>query len=289
MERSKIIKRCVSFYEEIRSKHEDLILFFILTLFVYFRDKSSGQLSLGGRMNSIIRCEALEDLKRMVMLLYVFKAFCLLRPHQLKRIILTPHEKGLRYSLFDYSCLGALDDTYIEVTIPESEKSRYRTKKNKICTNILRMCNQEMKFVYVLSKWQRSASDIRHLSFCSSEVAHGFITEAQELKGAQQNYIYFIDIHQGIEEGPLRDKHPRQETQLRDGGDGGSANPEARKPQQRQDRRRLQDAIVNCWRPTRCRRSVFLGVSAGDGKDRRIWGEETRRGLEWVRATFLKN
>ncbi|RYR24779.1 hypothetical protein Ahy_B02g058320 [Arachis hypogaea] len=60
MEWSKIIKRCVSFYEEMGFKHEDLILFFVLTLFVYFRDRSSGQLSLGRRMNSRIRPKALE-------------------------------------------------------------------------------------------------------------------------------------------------------------------------------------------------------------------------------------
>ncbi|RYQ95007.1 hypothetical protein Ahy_B08g089985 [Arachis hypogaea] len=60
MERSEIIKRCVYFYEEMRSKHEDLMLFFVLMLFVYFRDRTSGQLSLGGRMNSRIRREALE-------------------------------------------------------------------------------------------------------------------------------------------------------------------------------------------------------------------------------------
>ncbi|RYQ91617.1 hypothetical protein Ahy_B09g097593 [Arachis hypogaea] len=44
-----------------RSKHEDLILFLVLTLFVYFRD-SSGQLSLGERMNSRIRREALKHI-----------------------------------------------------------------------------------------------------------------------------------------------------------------------------------------------------------------------------------
>ncbi|RYQ91437.1 hypothetical protein Ahy_B09g097307 [Arachis hypogaea] len=60
MERSEIIKRCVCFYEEMKSKHEDLILFFVLTLFVYFRDRSSGQLSLGRRMNSRIRRKDLE-------------------------------------------------------------------------------------------------------------------------------------------------------------------------------------------------------------------------------------
>ncbi|RYR79849.1 hypothetical protein Ahy_A01g004652 [Arachis hypogaea] len=43
-----------------RSKYEDLMLFFVLTLFVYFRDRTSGQLSLGRRINSRIRREALE-------------------------------------------------------------------------------------------------------------------------------------------------------------------------------------------------------------------------------------
>nr|XP_025670034.1 uncharacterized protein LOC112769781 [Arachis hypogaea] len=48
-------------------------------------------------------------------------------------------------------CLGALDGTYIEVTVPESDKSRYRTRKGKICTNVLGVCNRDMSFVYVLS------------------------------------------------------------------------------------------------------------------------------------------
>ncbi|RYR41852.1 hypothetical protein Ahy_A08g038279 [Arachis hypogaea] len=43
-----------------RSNHEDLMLFFVLTLFVYFRNRTSGQLSLGESMNSRIRREALE-------------------------------------------------------------------------------------------------------------------------------------------------------------------------------------------------------------------------------------
>ncbi|KAL4315161.1 hypothetical protein AHAS_Ahas15G0157400 [Arachis hypogaea] len=49
--------------------------------------------------------------------------------------------------------LGALDRIYIEVTILECDKSRYRTRKCKICTNILRVCNPDMNFVYVLSNY----------------------------------------------------------------------------------------------------------------------------------------
>ncbi|XLR48063.1 hypothetical protein S83_032723, partial [Arachis hypogaea] len=33
--------------------------------------------------------------------------------------------------------LGALDDTYIEVTVPESDSPKYRVRKGKICINVL--------------------------------------------------------------------------------------------------------------------------------------------------------
>ncbi|XLR64863.1 hypothetical protein S83_015535, partial [Arachis hypogaea] len=232
MERLKIIKRYVCFYEEMRSKHEDLILFFVLTLFVYFRDRSSGQLSLGGRMNSRIRCEALEHIVgegdrnciwELRMKTNAFANFCELLEVQgeLKEdghvslleqvatflIILAHHKKKhslqvrfcrsgetvskyfnkvlkvvirIQSILFAKAtpveedcldptwrrfkgCLGALDGTYIEVTVPESEKARYRTRKGKICTNVLGVCNQEMGFVYVLSGWEGSAFDSRIL------------------------------------------------------------------------------------------------------------------------------
>ncbi|KAL4307169.1 hypothetical protein AHAS_Ahas16G0251400 [Arachis hypogaea] len=60
-------------------------------------------------------------------------------------------------------CLGALDGTYIDVTVLKSDKSRYRTRKSRISTNVLGVCNQNMNFVYVLSGWEGSASDSRIL------------------------------------------------------------------------------------------------------------------------------
>ncbi|XLR00439.1 hypothetical protein S83_066637, partial [Arachis hypogaea] len=62
-----------------------------------------------------------------------------------------------------YGCLGALDGIYIEVIVPESEKARYRIRKDKICTNVLGVCNREMGFIYVLNGWKGSASDSRIL------------------------------------------------------------------------------------------------------------------------------
>ncbi|RYR46709.1 hypothetical protein Ahy_A07g032488 [Arachis hypogaea] len=57
MERLKIM--CF-FYGMMRLKHDNLMLNFVLTLFVYFRNRSSGQVSLDRRMNSRITCDALE-------------------------------------------------------------------------------------------------------------------------------------------------------------------------------------------------------------------------------------
>ncbi|RYR38765.1 hypothetical protein Ahy_A09g043947 isoform C [Arachis hypogaea] len=80
-------------------------------------------------------------------------------------------------------CLGALDGTYIEVTVPELEKARYRTRKGKICTNVLGVCNREMGFVYVLSGWEGSASD--------SRILRDAITRRNSLKIPHGNDVIF--------------------------------------------------------------------------------------------------
>ncbi|XP_057773675.1 protein ALP1-like [Salvia miltiorrhiza] len=60
-------------------------------------------------------------------------------------------------------CLGALDGTYINVTVSNNDKPRYRTWKGQISTNVLGVCDRDMKFVYILSGWEGSAADSRIL------------------------------------------------------------------------------------------------------------------------------
>ncbi|KAL8523653.1 hypothetical protein ACS0TY_013574 [Phlomoides rotata] len=60
-------------------------------------------------------------------------------------------------------CLGALDGTYINVRVPAVDKGRYRTRKGQISTNVLAVCDRELRFVYVLPGWEGSASDARVL------------------------------------------------------------------------------------------------------------------------------
>ena len=49
------------------------------------------------------------------------------------------------------------------MTVPDSDKPRFRTRKGRISTNVLGVCNRDMNFVYVLSGWEGSASDSRIL------------------------------------------------------------------------------------------------------------------------------
>ncbi|KAK9289308.1 hypothetical protein L1049_007463 [Liquidambar formosana] len=61
------------------------------------------------------------------------------------------------------NCLGALNRTYVSVTVPEVDEPRYRTRENDIATNVLRVCSQDMQFIFLLPSWEGSATNLRVL------------------------------------------------------------------------------------------------------------------------------
>ncbi|XP_020259584.1 uncharacterized protein LOC109836081 [Asparagus officinalis] len=61
------------------------------------------------------------------------------------------------------NCLGALDGTYIRVRVALENKSRYRTRKGDIATNVLGVCSQNMQFIYIRPGWEGSTADSRVL------------------------------------------------------------------------------------------------------------------------------
>ncbi|XP_026662506.2 uncharacterized protein LOC113463064 [Phoenix dactylifera] len=67
-----------------------------------------------------------------------------------------------RWKLFK-NCLGALDGTYIKVNVEEVNKPRYRCRKGEIATNVLGVCTRDMQFIYILPRWEGSATDFRLL------------------------------------------------------------------------------------------------------------------------------
>ncbi|GJN03203.1 hypothetical protein PR202_ga20620 [Eleusine coracana subsp. coracana] len=60
-------------------------------------------------------------------------------------------------------CLGALDGTHVDIYVPLRDQGRYRNRKQKITTNVLGVCDWQMKFLYVLAGWEGSASNSRVL------------------------------------------------------------------------------------------------------------------------------
>lgn len=58
---------------------------------------------------------------------------------------------------------GALNETLVPVTVPTYAQGRYRNRKQQVATNVLRSCDRDMRFVYVLPGWEGSASDSRVL------------------------------------------------------------------------------------------------------------------------------
>ncbi|KAL8506499.1 hypothetical protein ACS0TY_017405 [Phlomoides rotata] len=60
-------------------------------------------------------------------------------------------------------CLGALHGTYIDLHVSSCDKPHFRTRKGRISTNVLGICDRNMRFVYVLPGWKGSAADCRVL------------------------------------------------------------------------------------------------------------------------------
>lgn len=64
---------------------------------------------------------------------------------------------------FFKNCLGTLYRTYIKVNVSEADKSRYRTRKGEITTNVLGVCSPTLQFIYVFPGWEGSIADSRVL------------------------------------------------------------------------------------------------------------------------------
>ncbi|KAL8478081.1 hypothetical protein ACS0TY_030103 [Phlomoides rotata] len=64
---------------------------------------------------------------------------------------------------FFKNCLGALDGSYADVTLPRSDQPRYQNRKGHISVNVLAVCDTNINFVYVLTGWEGSVNDSRVL------------------------------------------------------------------------------------------------------------------------------
>ncbi|KAK9286606.1 hypothetical protein L1049_015006 [Liquidambar formosana] len=87
--------------------------------------------------------------------------------------------------------LGALDGTFVVLNVPVEDKPRYRNRKGNISTNVLGVCNANLKFVYILRGWEGSAAD--------SRVLRDALRRRDDLKVPSDKY-YLVDA--GYTNGP---------------------------------------------------------------------------------------
>ena len=52
------------------------------------------------------------------------------------------------------NCLGPLDGTYIKVNVSQNDRPRYITRKGKVATNVLGVCDMKGDFVFILVGWE---------------------------------------------------------------------------------------------------------------------------------------
>ena len=69
-------------------------------------------------------------------------------------------EKPRFYPYFK-DCIGAIDGTHVRVRVPNRDAPRYRGRKGYPTINVLVACTFDLKFTYVLSGWEGTASDSR--------------------------------------------------------------------------------------------------------------------------------
>lgn len=69
-------------------------------------------------------------------------------------------EKKRFYPYFK-DCVGAIDGTHVRVRVPNKDAPRYRGRKGYPTVNVLAACTFDLKFTYVLTGWEGTASDSR--------------------------------------------------------------------------------------------------------------------------------
>ncbi|GJV72015.1 putative nuclease HARBI1 [Tanacetum coccineum] len=66
-----------------------------------------------------------------------------------------------RFYPFFKDCIGAIDGTHVRVRVPSNDAPRYRGRKGYPTINVLAACTFDLKFTYILSGWEGTASDSR--------------------------------------------------------------------------------------------------------------------------------
>ncbi|XP_058068801.1 uncharacterized protein LOC131218139 [Magnolia sinica] len=67
------------------------------------------------------------------------------------------------WSMYFHDCIGAIDGTHVPTYVPALEGATHLNKKGVLSQNVMAACTFDLMFVYVLARWEGSASDTRVL------------------------------------------------------------------------------------------------------------------------------
>ncbi|XP_043717551.1 putative nuclease HARBI1 [Telopea speciosissima] len=102
-----------------------------------------------------------------------------------------------RFYPYFKDCIGAIDGLHIPAWVTVDKHRRFRDRKGDISQNILAACNFDMKFTYILSGWEGSASDARILD-------HAIHKEGAGKLVVPQGKFYLVDAGFANQSGFLR-------------------------------------------------------------------------------------
>ena len=67
-------------------------------------------------------------------------------------------------SVENQDCVGTIDGTHVHASVPPKIQGRFRGRKDGTTQNVLAAISFDLKFTYVLARWESSAHDSRVLN-----------------------------------------------------------------------------------------------------------------------------
>ncbi|KAL6583736.1 hypothetical protein OROMI_003025 [Orobanche minor] len=111
----------------------------------------------------------------------------IIRPKDPTFANISPHIKDdERYMPFFKNCIGCIDGTHIDASIPEAEQLPYRGRKGYPTFNVMAACDFDMCFTFISAGWEGSAHDTRIF-------LHAITTPLLNFPQPPQGKYYLVD------------------------------------------------------------------------------------------------
>jgi hypothetical protein len=72
-----------------------------------------------------------------------------------------PRLQEARFKGLFNNCIGAIDGTHIEVTVPTNKVVQYLNRKGRTSQNVMAVVDMDLRFTFVLAGWPGSVHDMR--------------------------------------------------------------------------------------------------------------------------------